>query len=90
MPVRYRITRESEHSLTRFDDVTLARADSAQRALERLVYDMIAANGLLDRQCGHDLMDKARAANMRAPDLGHAIDWTFRLNGQCVRACAYR
>jgi hypothetical protein len=51
---------------------------------------MIAANGLLDRQCGHGVMKQAREANMRAPKRGHAIDWTFRLNGQCVRACAYR
>ena len=90
MQLVYEIVRESDTGLSVYSFKVARRRDSAQRALESAVYDMIAASGLLDRQCGHDVMKQAREANIRAPKRGHVIDRRFRLAGQSVTVLATR
>lgn len=64
------------------------RADAAALLFRQMVHDMIAAQGLLDRQAGHDAMRKAESFEIAAPRLGYRKDWQVRLGDACVKLTA--
>lgn len=81
MPV-YRITDISEGGRS----ITRHRADAAKLALERMVYDCIAASGGLDTRWGHRLAREARFFDVRNGGDIECDRFTVRVTVSTVRA----
>ena len=91
----YEITRWPYETAERaIEHVEVKRADAANRALRRMVRDMVASEGLLDRQAGADLIREAERFEYEAPAPGlYVLDrWRFegRANGPRVEIFIHR
>jgi hypothetical protein len=56
------------------------RAPSAKAALRQAVYDMLAANGLLDRPIAHRLIAEAESCEVSPPSPGYLRSQRIRLD----------
>ena len=69
--MKYEITRmRGAFDTVAAEHITVKRADAANRHLRRMVRDMVAANGLLDRAAGADLICEVERYEYTAPDRG--------------------
>ena len=76
----YEITRwPYETAPNAVDHVIVHRADAANKHLRRMVRDMVAANGLLDRQAGVDLIAEVERFEYEAPKPGLYVLDKWRL-----------
>ena len=66
------------------------KAPAARDTFLQMVYDMIAAQGLLDRPAGHAAMDKARACEITPPARGYGKSWRVELGPAWVELTATR
>ncbi len=55
---------------------------AAKRELRRMVHEMLAADGLLDRPIAYDLMRQVEFADIRPPAAGHIRKQEFRLRDE--------
>ena len=80
--MRYEITRmRGRFDPVAAEHVTVKRADAANRHLRRMVRDMVAANGLLDRAAGADLIREVERYEYTAPDCGTFVLDRWRIDG---------
>jgi hypothetical protein len=70
--IKYEITRwPYDTAMKAADHIVVHRADAANRHLRRMVRDMVASEGMLDRQDGVDVINEVERFTYNAP--GHGL-----------------
>ena len=80
MAIVYEVTRFNSLSGNAASYQTFARAPAAAKALRQAVYDMLEANGLLDRPVAYRLINEAESCEVSPPPRGHLRQQRIKLD----------